>query len=72
MGYREFKADFCTMAGLAKRREGMALESKNRKTMIAVAFGAAAFFYFLIATMSLERSANAKRINRDFDPFTGG
>ena len=72
MGYREFKADFCTMAGLAKRREGMALESQNRKTMIAVAFGVAAFFYFLIATMSLERSANAKRINRDFDPHTGG
>ena len=40
--------------------------------MIAVAFGVAAFFYFLIATMSLERSANAKRINRDFDPMTGG
>ena len=69
MGYRD---DFCTMAGLAKRREGMALESKNRKTMIAVAFGVAALFYFLIATMSLERSANAKRINRDFDPMTGG
>ena len=62
------KDDWCSGKGLKYRAKGMyEKESKIRKILILVLFVVAAIAYFVLGSIHAERSANANKINSEFD-----